>query len=106
MFFGIKYHFLPSFLPLHKVNKDLETLEERRLISSKAQDAEEVLAGLGEAGVGGYTSAPEIRVATAPSLMDSYSKSKANRKRSLKDFQNCRSLVLEDEFSGGKTLGI
>ena len=58
------------------VNQHLETLEERRLITSKARD---VVVG------NGYSSAPEG------------SRTRLTKKRILKDFQNCRSLVMEDE---------
>ena len=77
------------------VNINLETLEERRLISSKAKDVVEDNTGSssGAVIVSGYTSAPE-------SAGGQHASWKRN-KRGLKDFQNCRSLTLEEEPNYG-----
>ena len=66
------------------VNKDLETLEERRLITSKASDT--VVSN-------GYSSAPEITKNNRSAAI--------KRKKILRDFQNCRSLTLEDDCGTG-----
>jgi len=81
------------------VNKDLETLEERRLISSKAREAvEDTTASAGGAVVvNGYTSAPEGNY-PANDARRSRLNMKRNKK-ALRDFQNCRSLSFAEEYN-------